>query len=59
MALTSRMDSLVPHLPSLEVSPLHVVLDLMKFSSPHTLIGANIEKLHLALLFSSLDYTNS
>jgi hypothetical protein len=59
MPLTSVMDSLVPHLLSLKVSPLHVVLDLMNFSSPHTLIGANIEKLHLALLFSSLDYKNS
>ncbi len=55
MPLTSRMDSLVPHLPSLEVSPLHVFFISIGFLLPHVSIGANINELHLAPSFLIMD----
>jgi hypothetical protein len=55
MPSISRVDSPMPCLPSLEMNPLHVIFDMNEVFVQNTSIGSDIEELHLAPSFSSLD----
>ncbi len=55
MPLTLGMDSPMPHSPSLEVSPLHVIFYLNGVFVATCFNRGKVEEFHLALSLSGLD----